>query len=78
MNQPEPTIWRQLSDKTSRPDQINISLSVAALVLGIVSVAAAIIVTGAVFGLIGAILGTVALAGKSSGKQMAGWGLGLS
>ena len=78
MNQPESTVWRQLSDQTERTDQINISLSVAALVLGIVSVAAAIIVTGAVFGLIGAILGTVALAGKSSGKQMAGWGLGLS
>ncbi|UCC23037.1 MAG: redoxin domain-containing protein [Planctomycetota bacterium] len=78
MNESESTVWTRLPDPGRSDSHINIGLSVAALVLGIVSIAVAIIVTGAVFGLVGAILGTVALAGKSSGKKMAGWGLALS
>jgi peroxiredoxin len=78
MEKTEEGIWGELSNQLGSSGDLKIGLSVAALILGIVSIAMAIIVTGAVFGLIGAILGISSLAGKSVGKKMAGWGLGLS
>lgn len=83
MKETESNIWTELSNRpTTRPttttDGLKIGLAVATLVLGIVSIAMSILVTGAVFGLTGAILGISCLIGKSAGKKMAGWGLGLS
>ena len=72
-------IWNESPKKETKNDfGIRISLAVAVLVLGIVSVAMSIVVTGFIFGLVGVILGIVSLGGKYDGKAMAGWGLGLS
>lgn len=79
MDNPMPGIWNQPPVKKSVEEAgVRISLAVATLVLGVVSVAVSIVVTGFLFGLVGAILGIVCLAGSYHGKAMAGWGLGLS
>jgi peroxiredoxin len=73
-----PNVWSELSDKTKSRASVKIGMAVAALVLGIVSIAMAMLITGALFGLVGAIVGIVSLGRKGSAKQIAGWGLGLS
>jgi len=74
-------IWRtqEIDDKKKEPTgEVRIGLAVAALVFGVVSVALAVLVTGAVFGIVGLILGIICLSGRNQGKTMAGWGIGLS
>jgi peroxiredoxin len=80
MNEQVQTMWDRMPENKSKPKQqeLKIGLGVASLILGIVSVAMAILVTGLLFGLIGIILGVACLAGSSIGKKMAGWGVGLS
>jgi thiol-disulfide isomerase/thioredoxin len=55
-----------------------IGLAVASLVLGILAVALSLFVIGAVWGLVGLILGIVHLRRNTSGRGMACWGIGLS
>lgn len=49
-----------------------IGLAVASLILGVVAIAAAVMLTGALFGVVGVILGAACLASRRSGKKMAG------
>ena len=79
MKETESNVWTELSNRpTTTTDGLKIGSAVATLVLGIVSIAMAMFVTGVIFGLVGAILGIVCLASKSRGRGMAGCGLGLS
>ena len=78
MTDPMSKVWSTTPVKPVVIDDVNINLAVATLILGVVSVAMSIALTGVVFGLLGVILGIACLAGENNGKTMAGWGLGLS
>jgi len=76
-----PNIWQTQGtdgEKTELTGDVKIGLAVAALVFGVVSVALAVLVTGAIFGIVGLILGIMCFSGRNQGKTMAGWGVGLS
>ena len=75
--QSEPTVKKHSSAAVKRPT-VKIGLGVAALVFGVVAAAFSIALTGIVFGVIGVVLGILCITGKSEGKAMAGWGIGLS
>lgn len=78
MDDNAPTIWDRSKTSAQNSQTLRIALPIAALILGIVSIAMSLLVIGLIFGLIGVILAVIALAGKSSQKHMASWALGLS
>lgn len=77
MDEPMPNVWKQPLSHAA-PAGGNPTLAIAALILGIVSIAVSILLTGLLFGIVGAILAIVCLSARQSGKTMAAWGLGAS
>src|SRR6266403_4177797 len=55
-----------------------LGLAIASLVLGILAFVFSLILVGAVFGLVGLVLGLVHVAQKRGRNAMAWWGVGLS
>ena len=53
-------------------------LAIASIVLGILATVLSLFVVGAIFGLVGLVLGAIYLRRKSAPRAMAGWGVGLS
>jgi len=78
LENPMPYVWGEPPAPPAPQGPLRIGLAIGALVLGVVGVAASVILTGALFGLIGLILALACLIGRHHGRAMAGWGLALS
>src|SRR2546422_8412968 len=63
---------------TSPPLPPHLGLAIASLVLGIMAFLFSLFVVGALFGVIGLVLGWIHIAGKRGPNAMAWWGVGLS